>query len=1186
MSVDKISANPACDKKKLFIEVTGIDHGTEHAIQFYDNTDYIQKAHLEGKIETETLSDTTIFSWDWTNEKNETNTWLAVSSDDGVIKLPLYNDVEAKNRVDGEQDYLLHAVLPLTLLPTFNQSLSYKERIAPTRNGYIYIFFNDRAWREIEIRTNEDGTPSFRDIDLFKYRSGRDKPFNFEKRLASGVELNEIWLPARDNAKRSQVNLAYSEIQWSGERLNYFEENQDEMTSRAVAFHKLNVFDTVDVLKAGNLPEIRVREPEIEMVLAEPSSLNHDLSGAWLEKQFKEIKNEVLDCRKDNDKALSLLKYKTSYQYEYGMKQNALKQLLSQDTSNEDLWKTEAKEDFLKDAKARKLRAIVLDDPVFELRHHAFCALYGIGYFQQVHIDMSEQEYFRCAEAVQKLILPKKFGEQENVWFKYKDDVDQYLGGRYHRALRTVERQVCMRDVKAMQAVVKSLLETDRLACVLRDITSLGDINGCAAAKICGYGLSALSINIDALDQMTLDKDKDPLSFADDLLRILTPDMNHPLHAVLFPPKGTVDCENEYKPPKPKNDGSGYACTELITSWFSEWEKANFTIEEDQLEMMDLAFMAEAENNEEDSFGALRRAANVTDNIFKGYFDALQELSKNLAKEAFMVKFDAAYAPVISMMKASNSKYWGKAKYVPFGGNPIEGNVVGVHGQGLSYGITEAERDYVNTQKRKTRLGRLYEQNGKLFASTAKSAFKKGDFKPGLKGPASQHVGAKLPTHVFILPEDSHMAEEFSKEKTQRTLQDLNKSGITKSNVYEKFRVPYFIVVIETINLIKAQNHFTNIAKDKDRVYSITVAVSALLDLSVAITHASNLYTKNASFLAQQSHKTAFSMPKNAKTFVDKISKTTTLVKHISMIGVIGIGAGFLTAGIALWDSIRLFNRHDYDASIAQGIIFAGTLVTTITTGFFTTSAPTLFGMGPAAWLGISIALAGFALYIHFKDSPMEIWLKNGPFRDSPPQKYLHLQDGNIAFNRFIDILFNVSLKMYHISKDTLLPEDIAKTMQLRGATHVIWVDTNLAALLNQNMVKAELFVRQSILQKTTKAKRASILESESSQIIKKDKKNSPILGQEISTNGYAFFVKHDIKIPEANTEFSFWSTTPQAHTYKAAFVARARLIVGETVFPGPNLDESIPTNSRSLSSTPTFEDDEKYWINQIAFSQ
>ncbi|MGT0149907.1 hypothetical protein ACT691_11480 [Vibrio metschnikovii] len=144
-------------------------------------------------------------------------------------------------------------------------------------------------------------------------------------------------------------------------------------------------------MKASLLPTMRARSPELELFLAEPSSLNRDLSGQWVARTYQTIKEEMLSAD-DGDKAVQVFKYAQPYRYEYAMKQAALVEIINADPAQAESWTIEGSSDVLEDAKQRHLRAIVVDDPLFDLRHHAFLTQSAVGYLQQVYVDMSQQK--------------------------------------------------------------------------------------------------------------------------------------------------------------------------------------------------------------------------------------------------------------------------------------------------------------------------------------------------------------------------------------------------------------------------------------------------------------------------------------------------------------------------------------------------------------------------------------------------------------------------------------------------------------------------------------------------------------------------------------------------------------------------------------------------------------------------
>lgn len=69
---------------------------------------------------------------------------------------------------------------------------------------------------------------------------------------------------------------------------------------------------------------------------------------------------------------------------------------------------------------------------------------------------------------------------------------------------------------------------------------------------------------------------------------------------------------------------------------------------------------------------------------------------------------------------------WGDITYIPVSGAELKGTVVGVHGHGLSYGLSASDREFVDSKK-KSAFGRLYDRSGKLVASTNKNAFSSSD---------------------------------------------------------------------------------------------------------------------------------------------------------------------------------------------------------------------------------------------------------------------------------------------------------------------------------------------------------------------------------------------------------------------------------------------------------------------------
>ncbi|MEJ2395926.1 MAG: hypothetical protein P8Z77_14430, partial [Candidatus Thiodiazotropha sp.] len=100
-----------------------------------------------------------------------------------------------------------------------------------------------------------------------------------------------------------------------------------------------------------------------------------------------------------------------------------------------------------------------------------------------------------------------------------------------------------------------------------------------------------------------------------------------------------------------------------------------------------------------------------------------------------------------------------------------------------------------------------------------------------------------------------------------------------------------------------------------------------------------------------------------------------------------GAGAGIFSAGLSIYDMLRNIHEGD-DAAIGHGVMASGFLIVTASelaglTAAGSTSVGVLgFLAGPAGWIGLAVVFAGAALlsYVFTEDTPLEEWLANGPF--------------------------------------------------------------------------------------------------------------------------------------------------------------------------------------------------------------
>lgn len=1170
-----------CD---FFISVNGISHDTTQSFQFYDRSDQVQQEYIEAKQKLVEQSGYSIFSWNWTPETEKRNVWLSIECEEGgPIKLPLFTTVDEQKYQEKEsnyeQNYHLQAVVPLTILPSVQPAQYPEQHMAPTRNGYLYIFKDNQLWREVEIINKENIGPEFRDIHVYQHREGFEKPFKKGPRKAVGKPLKDIWLPTKANGSSKRLYVAYSEVQWSAAYLNFLEnpENRNILKQRTSVITHQSINTLGDKLNT-TLKTMRLREPEIEEKLADPSLYNRDLSGNHLYNLYDGVSYEVNSLRENSSDLLSTLGNGTQQRLEYGARVAQYNKQLNTDSQEDSLWQARGSIDYLADARARQLKLIALPDPIFELRHHTSMAMQVSSCLFHIMEDAGQQKYFQSAELVQRFVVPDKLPNgEENPNHKHLDSFNFSPIGVFQRTLRTIERQRCHEDMALFQNHLGKSLDNPATAAAVRDITSQ-ERGAPGAYRLVGNAFQALSLNLAAIDPLEdkqqLKESQQPQDWPGQatIANFYTPGASHPLHALLYPPADQVPLDTAYTAPAPApvNDGSGQATTDNIARWAGDT-----LIKDDQIENLDQALLL-AENSE-DAFGSSRRLLNTADGVLSGYFTAMLALQNKANSRASLsqlvetVEFKAAYLDNLRLSKLIAPDSIGQATYIPTSGEPIAGAyVVGVHSKkaGLSFGLTEGQRKQTTGK----RYGVLQDSNDKLLASTNQRS---------LKGTQLQGatVSSKVDLRALVIPDDNPITqmkvEQLAKEADlANKLDPQSKAGGAAGQFYAK-GVPYVIVALEIVNLQRS----VAATEGRSLPYSATSELSAAWDLGVALVNASNYLTKETGLLAKASTATFRKLSPSTVRFLSFPSLNLQLERTISRLKFAGVVGGALTTAVAVWDTCLLISAQDNDAAAAMAMVALGTGLSTFGSLYTAT-----FLMSPLGWIGLTIALVGFGLHMLFKDSPMETWLKNGPFGARPDHTgdYKYLQQPDKAWQHFINLIMNLRIKTYPIDQIELSDEQ-RRELAGKGITHGVWLTSNLFGLSKPEHQTLRFHARQAILTRTQKTSRIGP-HSSTQSVDQMDPADAPLLSQHQRDNGYIFFYRYNKTVPNEHNEYELIGNKNYNYKYQAYFHTRAQLQIGDHTFPTPPLSKE--EEAGSPSRTPTFKEGEYWWANEFGWEQ
>ncbi len=164
---------------------------------------------------------------------------ISTSGSAGDIRLPLVESHPVAEKSTGKEEWDT-VIIPIKPLGYINKQRD-RRQADLLRPGYVYVFWQGRLWRELEVNRNN----SFRDIDVQAYRNGGATDTE-NTRQAEGHWLNEIWLPYKlKGADQSdQIQLLYSECQLDFSYIENLENDSGKLASISTAASELKNYSS------------------------------------------------------------------------------------------------------------------------------------------------------------------------------------------------------------------------------------------------------------------------------------------------------------------------------------------------------------------------------------------------------------------------------------------------------------------------------------------------------------------------------------------------------------------------------------------------------------------------------------------------------------------------------------------------------------------------------------------------------------------------------------------------------------------------------------------------------------------------------------------------------------------------------------------------------------------------------
>lgn len=269
MATDSIkngAGHPQCTSElEIAVQVTGLKQ-TENQPQSlklkHSNNSYDPTSNKEENKKTNVPS--TLFKW---HEKaylcGSTTLVLSIATKDKPIELVLtesFSNTGSNMNIDGYYlENRLYAIAPFTNMAliqngnrtTNAKSMDLTQNLLPVRTGYIYIFNHGKLWRELLSSQDEQGNNQFEDINVESYRN-TDGSYKLEHREPAGLPLKDIWLPgAFANNSPIELQLMYSDVPLSAERITFLENNAKDRSKRTTTFK----WDTSLTQKHGSIAQ-------------------------------------------------------------------------------------------------------------------------------------------------------------------------------------------------------------------------------------------------------------------------------------------------------------------------------------------------------------------------------------------------------------------------------------------------------------------------------------------------------------------------------------------------------------------------------------------------------------------------------------------------------------------------------------------------------------------------------------------------------------------------------------------------------------------------------------------------------------------------------------------------------------------------------------------------------------------
>lgn len=855
-------------------------------------------------------------------------------TDGGMLKIVVETDMRSNEEEPEIQQNTFLAVVPMARLPGYDQYDKPPKGALP-RPGRIYVFQNGKLWRELAC----DGQGNLADVDVAHWREqvAQGKSADSREPVGKPLALTLVPMLLKGHFVGDQYTMAYSEMAWTWEYIAWLEANSSRVKNRCqnvapawsaavVGGEQWKPTQAMPVIVIDTQVEgLRPRDLHIECALRDPATFTPAMTALDPQELFVELHKQ--------QQALA---------EHMGAAAPAAQPALP------------AGKDVLAEKSLRgypKLVGFMLDDPLFELRHAVEQSRLATEALQTYNALVPYQPFGRYAEVLHQWTMPNNAPLAD-----LRSQIDMAV---LEKTMLYAERKSA-RECIHRQLTRALALSQSKLTAVWNDWIYSNDERLLEPYSLLIDLLEMLSRLPQGSDARSTDAEDHKLAQAVERLIRQLAEASHPLT------RAALADQNEALPELAKR--------------LAELAATNPAIKPENLGISSLAMFAGLESQQSANYQyAAQNLALALDEWLNHLNKAVLLTLRQLRTSAATVQLDMQrlFTPTMGLLNKLHSQAR-TIKFMPQGEALAQNMVVlGVHGGGLSFGLTPSERTTLTRQN--YLYGNLQGRGGNVLGTTSGKLAEANHF-------ASKDLGRFM---VVAAPANDPLVQELNNWRLSAA--NLGRAGqIAKSPA-----LPLFATLMAAYNLhVNTVGAKALVKNEKGRLF--LGGASATADLFLA---SNNVALKIIEGSGVRSpwyalwEKGRFDVSRVSARWASNLSKRTGGSSWLNVSRAGSFVAMGVTSVLFAWDAKRAFDQGDKDVSVANAIAASGSAMWALYT-LGVLASPWVLGAGIVLLLGGAIAAALLV------DGAIEQAIKHGPF--GKEKRLVHMDDPRVAYQQLL----------------------------------------------------------------------------------------------------------------------------------------------------------------------------------------